>query len=142
MAACCVHHFDPHGLDRMSTPELTVALEAARAGGAVIAHYFREGVVMRSKAIANLVSDADIEAERAVVDVIRRHYPGHAVLAEEAHAADPSAEHLWVVDPLDGTNNFAHKIPHFAVSVAYYRAGRAEYDAGSDVLRLAIWLGA
>jgi myo-inositol-1(or 4)-monophosphatase len=107
-------------------PELTIAEEAARAGGAIVMRYFREGVAMRSKDIANLVSDADVEAERAIVGVIRRAYPDHEVLGEEAHRGDPGAEHLWVVDPLDGTNNFAHKLPHVAVSIAYYRAGRPE----------------
>jgi myo-inositol-1(or 4)-monophosphatase len=110
----------------MPTPELTLAEEAARAGGAIVARYFREGVTMRSKDVSNLVSDADIEAERAIVGVIRSRFPEHEILGEEAHQGDADAEHLWVVDPLDGTNNFAHKIPHFAVSIAYYRAGRAE----------------
>ncbi len=110
----------------ISTPELTIAERAARAGGEVLARYSREGVAMRSKGIANLVSDADIEAERAIVAVIRDAYPGHEVLGEEAHSGDVGAEHLWIIDPLDGTNNFAHRIPHYAVSVAYYRAGVPE----------------
>lgn len=108
------------------TPELIVAEEAARAGGRVVSRYFHEGIEMRSKDVANLVSDADIEAERAIVAVIRATYPDHEVVGEESHEGDVSAEHLWIIDPLDGTNNFAHKIPHHAVSVAYYRGGRAE----------------
>jgi myo-inositol-1(or 4)-monophosphatase len=110
----------------ISTSELTVAEEAARAGGTVLARYFHEGVEMRSKDIANLVSDADLEAERAIVAVIRKTFLGHEVLGEEAHVGDVGAEHLWIVDPLDGTNNFAHRIPHSAVSVAFYRGGQAE----------------
>ena len=110
----------------MTTPELTVAQEAAGAAGAILMRYLREGIAMRSKDVANLVSDADIEAERAIVAVIRRSFPGHEVLGEEVHQGDLGAEHLWVVDPLDGTNNFAHKIPHFAVSIAYYRGGIAQ----------------
>ncbi len=105
--------------------EMTVAREAARAGGEVVSRYFREGTTMRSKDVSNLVSDADIDAERAVVGVIREAFPGHEVLAEEEHAGRAEAEHLWVVDPLDGTNNFAHGLPQFAVSVAYYREGVA-----------------
>jgi len=119
----------------MDMPEMSVAEEAARAGGAVVSRYFREGVAMRNKDVADLVSDADVEAERAVVEVIRRTYPGHEVLAEEAHAGDAGAEHLWVVDPLDGTNNFAHKIPQFAVSVAYYRGGVAQCGAVYNPIR-------
>src|SRR5262245_24834790 len=111
----------------MTTPELAVAEEAARAAAVVLQRHFRAGVVARSKAVANLVTDADVEAERAVVEVIRRPFPAHAILAEESHhGGDPGAEHLWVVDPLDGTHNFAHHIPHVAVSIAYYRGGQPE----------------
>ena len=110
----------------MLTPEQTIAEEAARAGGAIAARYFREGVTMRSKDVANLVSDADVEAEHAIAAVIKRAFPSHAILGEEAYQGDATAEHLWVVDPIDGTNNFAHQIPHFAVSVAYYHGGVAQ----------------
>ncbi len=110
----------------MMTPEQTIAEEAARAGGAIASRYFRDGVAMRSKDTANLVSDADVEAEHAIAAVIRKAFPSHAILGEEAYQADAAAEHLWVVDPIDGTNNFAHQIPHFAVSVAYYHAGVAQ----------------
>lgn len=103
--------------------ELDVAIEAAREGGRIVAKYFREGVEIRSKASHDLVSDADVESEAAVASVIQRSLPGHQILAEENLRADANSEHLWIVDPLDGTNNFAHAIPHFAVSVAYYRAG-------------------
>ncbi|MFO0908064.1 MAG: inositol monophosphatase family protein [Isosphaeraceae bacterium] len=106
--------------------ELQIAREAARAGGAIVARYFREGVTMRSKDVSNLVSDADLESEHAVVGCIRAAFPGHEVLGEEAHAGNTAAEHLWIVDPLDGTNNFAHRIPQCSVSVAYYRAGVAQ----------------
>ncbi len=110
----------------MTTPEQTVAEQAARAGGEVAARYFRDGVTMRSKDVSNLVSDADVEAEHAIAGVIKRAFPDHAILGEEEYHGDATAEHLWVVDPIDGTNNFAHKIPHFAVSVAYYRGGEAQ----------------
>jgi myo-inositol-1(or 4)-monophosphatase len=103
--------------------ELQVAREAARLGGEIVAGHYRRGVAVRSKAASELVTDADLESEQAIVALIRREFPAHAVLGEEQHAADVSAEHLWIVDPLDGTTNFAHQVPHFAVSVAYYRGG-------------------
>ncbi|QDV36033.1 inositol monophosphatase family protein [Tautonia plasticadhaerens] len=110
-----------------SIPELTVAEQAARAAGTVLARCFERGVAHRSKDVGNLVTDADLEAEHAIVAVLREAYPGHSILGEEeAKHGDLDAEHLWVVDPLDGTNNFAHRLDHFAVSVAYYRGGRAE----------------
>ncbi|WP_435011564.1 inositol monophosphatase family protein [Tundrisphaera lichenicola] len=110
----------------MTTLEQTIAEQAARAGGEVAARYFRDGVQMRSKSASNLVSDADIEAEHAIAGVIKAAFPDHAILGEEAYQGDAAAEHLWVVDPIDGTNNFAHQIPHFGVSVAYYRGGVAQ----------------
>ncbi|MDA1051756.1 MAG: inositol monophosphatase family protein [Planctomycetota bacterium] len=107
--------------------ELITAGEAARAGGEVLAKYFQTGVIAEHKNDSetyNLVSVADVEAEQAIVEVIRRAFPGHAVLGEESHHDDVRSEHLWVVDPLDGTNNFVHGIPHFAVSIAYYHQGQ------------------
>ncbi len=102
---------------------LDVAEAAARAGGDVLLGYFKEGISFRAKADCDLVSDADIESENTIRDVIRSSFPDHAIWGEESEAADPNAEHLWIVDPLDGTTNFAHDIPHFAVSVAYYSRG-------------------
>lgn len=109
-----------------SSPELRVAVQAAQEAGEIVARYYRDGVVMRLKQDYNLVSDADEDAERAIARVIRQAFPGHAILGEELHQADAEAEHLWIVDPIDGTNNFAHQIPHFAVSIAYHHRGRPE----------------
>lgn len=103
--------------------ELEIAKAAALAGGEVLAGYFRQGVAMRTKQACDFVSDADVEAERAIADVILQAFPHHAILGEEELKADINAEHLWIVDPLDGTTNFAHDIPHFAVSIAYYYRG-------------------
>ena len=110
-----------------STPELTVALRAAREAGEVLLRHLRDGTATRSKDVANLVTDADLEAERTIVSAIEGAFPGHAILGEEeAKRGEIDAQDLWIVDPLDGTNNFAHGLPHFAVSIAYYRDGRAE----------------
>lgn len=108
----------------MSVPtEFEVARAAAEAGGKIVAGHFRDGVAMRTKEGGGLVSIADTESEERIAAVIRRHFPDHAILGEESHRGDVTAPHLWVVDPLDGTNNFAHGIPHFAVSIAYFEAG-------------------
>jgi myo-inositol-1(or 4)-monophosphatase len=116
-------------MTKTMSPELTTAEDAARAGGQIVARYFRDGVTMRHKAKVDLVSDADIEAEHAIVAVIRESFPDHAIMGEESHAADASAQHLWIVDPLDGTTNFAHGLPHFGVSIAYYQNGQAQCGA-------------
>ncbi|MEZ6126593.1 MAG: inositol monophosphatase family protein [Planctomycetaceae bacterium] len=106
---------------------IDVAHTAAAAAGWVLSDYFTSGVTMRTKtASVDLVSDADVNAERAVAQVIREHFPDHQILGEEENSGSADAEHLWIVDPLDGTTNFAHGIPHFAVSIAYYHHGTAQ----------------
>lgn len=116
----------------MSLTNLQVAEEAARAAGLVLMEHFRRGVATREKGVANMVTDADVDAERAIVAVIQRHRPDHQVLAEEGHRGDTAAEHLWVVDPLDGTHNFAHGLPHFAVSIGYHKRGQPELGVVLD----------
>lgn len=105
--------------------EFEVCREAVRLGSDVVSRYYRDGVTMRSKEPYNLVSDADVEAERCIGEFIHRNFADHAVLGEEVYDDGVGGcEHLWVVDPIDGTNNFAHRVPHFAVSVAYYHCGQ------------------
>ena len=106
--------------------EMQVAREAAYQAGEIVQRYFEQGVAIRSKESHNLVSDADVEAEQAIARVIQSVYPDHAILGEEVYQEPNSSEHLWVVDPIDGTNNFAHQIPHFGISIAYYRRGEAQ----------------
>ena len=90
----------------------------------------------------DLVSDADLDSEQAVASEIRNAFPDHELLGEEALVGDTSAEHLWIIDPLDGTNNYAHAVPHFAVSVAYYHRGQpaagAIYNPSTDTMYTAI----
>ncbi len=116
-------------LGASATPHLRTALAAASAGAQVILGYYQRGVTMRSKAsdeTYNLVSDADVESEQAIARVISAAFPEHSILGEEEMDGSTDAEHLWIVDPLDGTNNFAHRIPHFAVSIAYFHRGQAQ----------------
>ena len=112
----------------MSDQFLQIALQAARAGGEVAARYFGGAVSVARKdpeAGYNLVTQADLEVERTTLEVIRSTFPEHGILAEETQQDDTDQEHLWIIDPIDGTNNFIHGLPHFAVSVAYYQAGAA-----------------
>ncbi|MEM8668971.1 MAG: inositol monophosphatase family protein [Planctomycetota bacterium] len=113
---------------------LETAVSAAHAGGEVLMRYFRDGVQMRDKSAEggktyDLVSDADVESEQVIGNLLASRYPDHELLGEENLVGSVDAEHLWVIDPLDGTNNFAHNIPHFAVSIAYYQAGMAKVGA-------------
>jgi myo-inositol-1(or 4)-monophosphatase len=110
---------------------LSAATHAARLGGDVLARYFQGGVVMRDKSADggksyDLVSDADVESELVIGNYLSSRFPSHELLGEESlSGGDVDAEDLWIIDPLDGTNNFAHQLPHFAVSIAYYHRGQA-----------------
>jgi myo-inositol-1(or 4)-monophosphatase len=110
-------------------PLLDTALAAARdAVGVHQRHLGRVDVREWSeKGTADFVTYVDREAESAIVERVRRDWPGHLVLAEEAATADSpvprDTESLWVVDPLDGTTNYLHRYPQFAASVAFVRRG-------------------
>jgi myo-inositol-1(or 4)-monophosphatase len=105
-------------------PELDVAVNAASAAADVLKRYFRQSNPVDFKTGYNLVSEADRRSESVIAGLIRESFPDHEILGEESESGDPLAEHLWIVDPLDGTNNFCHGIDHFAVSIGYYRHRR------------------
>jgi myo-inositol-1(or 4)-monophosphatase len=110
--------------------ELKTALAAANAGSRIVSKYFANlasaGIETKTadEKYQGIVTQADVESENVIVAEIKRAFPDHAFLAEEEHSDSADSEHLWIIDPLDGTNNFAHGIPHFAVSVAYYQNGK------------------
>ena len=106
---------------------LNIAIRAARAGGAVIVRHVDrvDTVTITEKARNDFVSDVDRLAEEVIVDAILRSYPNHSILAEEGGASGDS-EFQWVIDPLDGTTNFLHGLPHYCVSVALIHRGRLD----------------
>jgi myo-inositol-1(or 4)-monophosphatase len=103
--------------------EFEIAQAAADVGAHRLMQTFGDDLTARSKGGVDLVTDADFDSQRLIVDLIRREFPGDEILGEEGHQADLEAERLWIVDPLDGTTNYVHGIPHFAVSIAYYERG-------------------
>lgn len=111
------------------TEILGVAKAVAAAGGHVLKRYWHDGVELRDKSATggktyDLVSDADLESQSVIANLLSDAFPTHELMGEEDLVGDIGAEHLWVIDPLDGTNNFVHHLPHFAVSIAYYRSGK------------------
>ena len=96
-----------------------IAIEAAHAGGDVLRRRFadRESLAIEVKARHDYVTEVDREAEAAVIAVLRRHVPEHAILAEEGSTGGAHSTYRWIVDPLDGTTNFIHGVPAFAVSI-------------------------
>lgn len=115
---------------------LNTAVQAARRAGDLAAGYFNraERLEIRSKARNEFVTQVDEAAEQLIIDSIRGRYPGHAFLAEES-GRQGEAECLWIIDPLDGTTNFVHGFPVFAVSVALQYRGRLELGVVYDPLR-------
>jgi len=97
-----------------------VACEAARVGGRILAARFAEPhrVRVEAKGLHDFVTAVDHEAEAAVIGHLRARFPQHAVMAEESAPRAAAADHRWIIDPLDGTTNFIHGVPTFAVSVA------------------------
>jgi myo-inositol-1(or 4)-monophosphatase len=102
-----------HDLDR----ELQVATEAARAAGAIIMERYERLERIVHKSEKDVVTEVDHLSEATIIELIRSAFPGDSVLAEESGVSGPQAQRLWVIDPLDGTVNYANGIPYFAVSI-------------------------
>lgn len=99
--------------DRLQT-FLEIATEAALAAGAVLESYLGklEDAVVEKGRPGDLVTAADKASEVVILDIVRRHFPEHSILAEESgKLGDQDNEFLWAIDPLDGTTNFAHQYP-------------------------------
>jgi myo-inositol-1(or 4)-monophosphatase len=102
---------------------LQTAKQAARRAGSIIMEASGD-LEVSSKGVSNLVTATDLEAQRVIIKTILEAFPDHSVLGEEDdQLAAIDADHLWVIDPLDGTNNFVHGVPQYAVSVAYAERG-------------------
>jgi myo-inositol-1(or 4)-monophosphatase len=116
-----------------------VATQAARSAGDLLRNYAKTGFRIEYKNLLNLVTDADHAAEQCVIDHIRAQFPTHRILAEERGAdAQRLSIYEWVIDPLDGTTNFAHGFPTYAVSIGVVRDGAGVlgvvYDPTRDEL--------
>jgi len=122
---------------------LEIAIRAARAAGSVLREMLPIAVV-REKSPKDLVTDADIAAQKAIANVISEHYPEHQFLGEEdAHDPNsknevPTSRWQWVVDPLDGTTNFAHGLRNFSVSIALMHQFEDRATVGFHASRCAL----
>ena len=113
---------------------LQTAIEAARQAGQVIAERYPAERDVTIKGYRDIVTDADIAAEAIILNMIRDRFPDHAILSEEAGESTGSG-YTWVVDPLDGTTNYAHRIPVFAVSIGVLEGGEPLIGVIHDPLR-------
>ena len=110
---------------------MTVARDAALEGGRILLEFLDSDLEVSAKGPRNLVTEADLAAERTIIDAIRRNFPHDSILAEES-GVHGAGERQWVIDPLDGTTNYSHRYPFFSVSLAYRVAGRIQLGVVYD----------
>lgn len=114
---------------------LQTAIEAAVQAGRSIVERYPGKVKLTVKGYRDLVTDADIAAEEIIIDLIQARFPDHAILSEEAGGNGVSSGYTWVVDPLDGTTNYVHHHPVFAVSIGVLKDGIPLMGVIHDPLR-------
>jgi myo-inositol-1(or 4)-monophosphatase len=125
-------HDEPVSHDKL----LEAAVSAGREAGALLLQYARAGFRIEYKNPINLVTDADRAAEQCVIERIRAHFPTHRFLAEERGRVEKAmSPYLWIIDPLDGTTNFAHGYPAYCVSIGLEYEGRCVLGAIFDPTR-------
>lgn len=111
-------------------PVISIATKAARAAGKVISRTLntQQDLLVQEKGVNNYVTNIDHECETAIIQTLQRAYPTHSFLTEERELiTGEDSDHLWVIDPIDGTTNFIHNLPHFAVSIALQIQGVTHY---------------
>jgi len=115
-------------------PMLNIAVRAARRAGSIInrASLDGSGLEVRAKRQNDFVTRVDHAAEEAIIDVVRKAYPDHAILAEESGASEGKAEYEWIIDPLDGTTNFIHAFPQYCVSIGIRHRGALAHGVVYD----------
>lgn len=103
---------------------LTIAVKAARRAGGIINRAARDldGITITAKRRNDFVTEVDKAAEAAIIETLKKAYPDHAILAEESGASGDS-DYTWIIDPLDGTTNFIHGFPQYAVSIGLQHRG-------------------
>jgi len=123
-------------------PTVNIATRAAREAGKLIRRYVDrvDMLDISTKGRNDFVTEIDRQAEAEIIRVISGAYPDHSILAEESGQRSADTTHEWVIDPLDGTTNFLHGLPHFAVSIAYRQNGRLESGLVYDPLREEIFV--
>jgi myo-inositol-1(or 4)-monophosphatase len=119
---------------------LNFAIQTARDAGRLLAERFGRSLRISNKSELDLVTESDLASERLIIDRIRTYYPRHAILAEESGTNQPApdgAQHewRWVIDPLDGTTNYAHGYPCFCVSMGLENQGQLELGVIYDPMR-------
>ncbi len=116
-------------------PTLPEVEELARRAGGILRAGYEQKHRLEYKGVIDLVTEIDRQSEAFLLAEIQRRFPGNSILAEESGSLDGDKEHLWYVDPLDGTVNYAHGIPIFCVSIGYAWRGVTTLGVVYDPLR-------
>ena len=115
---------------------LEVAWQGATAAGQLIQQSWQKPKSIEYKGAIDLVTSVDRESERLIVGTIQRYFPDHSILGEEETIVDGrDQEYRWIIDPLDGTTNFAHGYPHFCISIAFENRGSVMMGLVYDPIR-------
>jgi len=119
----------------MNQPTLTDLERLARQAGRILSDSYEKDHQVDFKGVIDLVTEVDHASEEFLISEIGSLFPGHSFLAEESGASPEQTEHLWIIDPLDGTVNYAHGVPIFCVSIAYSYRGQVMLGAIYDPMR-------
>ncbi len=118
------------------TPIATLMRSIIVEAGNLLLDRFNNSEIFTKDSEYNLVTEADLLSEKLITEAIRSHFPDHAIIGEESGATPPlDSPHLWIIDPLDGTSNYASGMPHFCVSIAYAERGEVQVGAIYDPIR-------
>lgn len=117
----------------MRDPLINIAIEAARAAGIIITRAMKrmDTVKITEKKPNDFVTEVDQRVEQEIINIVHKAYPSHGFLGEEGGAIEGD-EYQWIIDPIDGTRNFIHGFPYFAVSIAIAHKGRLEHGVIYD----------
>jgi inositol-phosphate phosphatase/L-galactose 1-phosphate phosphatase/histidinol-phosphatase len=130
------------GTARLTAAHLAFAGKLADASGAIIRRYFRRKIAIADKADHTPVTIADRQAEAAMRRLIKARFPEHGILGEEYGATNPTADYVWVLDPIDGTKSFIAGIPLFGTLIALTHRGKPVLGVVDQPILKERWIGA
>lgn len=118
-------------------PMVNIAEKAARSAGHLIlkASERMDKVKIIPKGPRDFATEVDLIAEQEIIQILQTTYPDHTILAEESGVSKRDDESVWIIDPLDGTTNFIHGFPHYAISIAFQYRGKIEHGVIYDPIR-------
>lgn len=113
-----------------------VMKEAADEAASFLKKSFNNTEIYEKSSSYDLVTDADVGSQKIIYNIIHKYFPEHSFLGEEEdNRSSLDEDNLWIVDPIDGTNNYAHGIPHFSISIAFAQKGEVQYGLVCDPFR-------